>query len=325
MSAKQTITINGRLYDALTGLAVDTAPDTPASTTPPAVHTQPTARAVASHHVHAATQKSTTLNRKSLQRPTPTPATPIVATRRVPTQPTTATRSAHIAKFAPHPVAAKQQPKVMDIGPVSHPHVVKAHAASHAKATAPAGPVHKPSHVIKNEIIQHAVENTHKPHPAKKRFQARHPRTMSIITTSIALVVLGGYLTYINMPSLSVRVASAQAGINATYPEYRPDGYSLNGAVAYDQGEVSMKFASNGGPQQFTIKQTKSGWDSAAVLDNYVTPKAGVSYIPYTERGLTIYTYNGNAAWVNGGILYTVEGNAPLSSEQLRRIATSFM
>ena len=86
-----------------------------------------------------------------------------------------------------------------------------------------------------------------------------------------------------------------------------------------------MKFAANGGPQNYTVTQTKSSWDSTAVLDNYVTPRAGVSYIPYTERGLTIYTYGNNAAWVNGGILYTIEGNAPLSSEQIRHIATSLI
>jgi hypothetical protein len=59
------------------------------------------------------------------------------------------------------------------------------------------------------------------------------------------------------------------------------------------------------------------------VLDNYVKEKAGDNYITYNERGLTIYTYNSNAAWVNNGVLYTIDGDAPLSSDQIRRIATS--
>jgi hypothetical protein len=29
------------------------------------------------------------------------------------------------------------------------------------------------------------------------------------------------------------------------------------------------------------------------------------------------------AAWVNGGTLYVVQGNAPLSSEQIQKIASS--
>ena len=109
------------------------------------------------------------------------------------------------------------------------------------------------------------------------------------------------------MPSLSVRVAAAQAGVNATYPEYRPDGYGMSGAVAYSEGQVSMKFASNGGSENFTINQSKSNWDSSAVLDNYVKQKAGDNYITYNERGLTVYTYGSNAAWVNNGVLYTIE------------------
>lgn len=165
-----------------------------------------------------------------------------------------------------------------------------------------------PSHSAKTEQVKH-----------KKRY----PRILSVSSAGLALLLLGGYFTYINMPSLSTRVAAAQAGINATYPSYHPDGYSLSGAVAYNQGEVHMKFASNAGPQSFTVDQTKSSWDSSAVLENYVTKKVGENYITYNEHGLTIYTFGGDAAWVNGGILYTISGDAPLSGDQIRHIATS--
>ena len=125
------------------------------------------------------------------------------------------------------------------------------------------------------------------------------------------------------MPNLSVRVAAAQAGIDATYPSYRPDGYKLNGPVAYNQGEVSMKFAANAGPQDFTIVQSKTNWDSSAAKENYVKPKWGDNVMQYTEHGLTIYAHDGDAAWVNNGILYTIDGDAPLSASQIRGIATS--
>jgi hypothetical protein len=192
---------------------------------------------------------------------------------------------------------------------------------------APAAPVAapKPAKIIKQEAIQDALDRApaksaavHKPAKATRR-----PRHMSVATAALALLLLGGYLTYLNLPSLSVRVAAAQAGVNATYPDYHPDGYSLKGAVAYKEGAVSMQFAANAGPQNFTITQSKSSYDSAAVLDNYVKPKAGDQYTTYNERGLTIYTYNGNAAWVSGGVLYTIDGNAPLSGEQIRHLATS--
>lgn len=332
MSAKQTITVNGRHYDARTGLAIDTPNAEPEKAQAPAAAAK--RPATVATHVHATTQRSHTLNRKALKRPQPAPKHPIVhhkkaAAASLPKQ--AVQPSAHIRKFAPHPSAQPKHHQVMDIAPTTHPHVAKAHAISQKKAERPLPDHPKPRetavHQSPQSTITQAIANTtpnHTEHP-KKKLLHRRPRAVSIMTASFALVLLGGYLTYLNMPSLSVRVAAAQAGINANYPNYQPDGYSLNGLVGYSQGKVSMKFAANSSPQGYTINQTKSNWDSAAVLDNYVTPRAGVSYIPYTERGLTIYTYGNNAAWVNGGILYTIEGDAPLSSEQIRRIATSLI
>jgi len=146
---------------------------------------------------------------------------------------------------------------------------------------------------------------------------------VSIASASFAILLLGGYFTYLSMPSISTRVAAAQAGIDANYPGYQPMGYSLSGPVAYQQGRVTMTFAANAGPSTYTLDQTKSGWDSSAVLDSYVKPHAGDDYQTTTSNGLTIYTYGSNAAWVNGGIFYTISGNAPLSDDQIQHIATS--
>lgn len=328
MSQKQTVSINGRQYDPVTGLVIDgIMPAKPATAAAPK-------RAVSSANIHSTTQRSTTLRRASLKRPQPAkPHTTQVMAHQIHKRPApinpakTATRSPHVTKFAPHPVVVSPthqpaRPKMMDIAaPIKHPHVVKAHARQEAKQ-APVAP--KQAQEIKQEAISHAITHAVKNTSTPKQ-RRMHPRAFSIVTAAFALVLFGGYLTYLNMPSLSVRVAAAAAGIDASYPDYRPDGYQLSGPVAYSSGQVSMKFDAAAGPQEFTIKQAKSGWDSAAVLDNYVMPKAGTDYITYNERGLTIYTYDGNAAWVNGGILYTIEGDAPLSSEQIRHIATSFI
>jgi hypothetical protein len=323
MSQKQTVMINGRHYDPVTGLAVmGDVLSHPSQTTPATPAVKEHHRVAHASALHAVTQKSQTLRRSALKRPQKQPVIHEIQRKKPVVAPVAAVKSAEVHKFAPRTTPqAANRPRMMDIAPVKHPHVAKIESVHAAKA-APA--LIKPAQVIKQEAIQNAVANTTKQTDLpKKRF--RHPRVLSIVSASFALILLGGYLTYLNMPSLSVRVAAAAAGINASYPDYHPDGYSLHGPVAYNQGQVSMQFAANAGPQNFTIRQTKSSWDSAAVLDNYVTPKAGTSYITYSERGLTIYTFNGNAAWVNGGILYTIEGDAPLSSEQIRHIATSFM
>lgn len=325
MSTRGTVTINGQLYDAVTGLPVTAEAAAAALPT----RTAPTQ----STHLHAHTQRSTTLSRKFTQKPTPARTT--ITTHHTKAASAAAVHHAarpaahpQVRRFAPHPVDAV---KSMDIAPVAHPHVTKAHAASAAKAATPVKKQIAVSHVPAAEVKRSAIETAvaHAEHtPAKTHktpFWQQKQRVTGIVAATFAIVLLGGYFTYLNMPSLSVRVAAAQAGINASYPDYRPDGYALNGPVTYSDGRVSMNFKANSNEANFTVSQSKSSWNSDAVLDNYVQPRAGQDYLPYTERGLTIYTYNNNAAWVNGGILYTIEGDAPLSSEQIRRIATSLL
>lgn len=160
--------------------------------------------------------------------------------------------------------------------------------------------------------------------PPVRQPTARHwGRRLSIAGAMVALLAFGGYLTYHNMPAIATRMAAAQAGINASFPSYQPSGYSLAGGISQQQGSVLMKFAANAGPGTFTLTQSRSDWDSSAVLANYVLPSFGRNFATTTSRGLTIYSTHNAAAWVNGGILYTIKGNAPLSSEQVERIAAS--
>jgi hypothetical protein len=276
--------------------------------------------------MHQTAQKSQTLNRRIVKN---------TVAKQTASKPTATQRPAQksptITKFAPHPQDIKPANRTLkaDIGPTHHPIATKARQHAQVKKTASqrqivAAPAPKPSQIIKQEAIAKAMQDTPPKSAAQhKPDKKRKSRFISIASASMALLLLGGYLTYLNMPSLSVRVAAAAAGVDANYPTYRPDGYSLNGPVAYSNGEVSMKFAANAGTQDFTVAQTSSSWDSSAVFDNYVKEKAGENYITYSERGLTIYTFGGNAAWVNNGILYTISGDAPLSGDQIRRIATS--
>jgi len=215
---------------------------------------------------------------------------------------------------------------IRDIAPVHHPIVDRVHAARTAQQLAVGPRIAKPSQIIKQEAIIEATSRM----PAKPARQiklrkqpsvARH--RINIAAVSLAVLVFGGYLTYLNMPQLSTRVAASQAGINAQYPSYHPSGYSLSGPVAFNNGVVSMKFAANASPQDYTVTQSRSNWDSSAVLENYIQPKAGERYTTTQSNGLTIYTYDKCAAWVNGGILYTIDGSANLTPEQIQHIAIS--
>lgn len=310
--SQSTILINGVLYDAATGLPVNGSSEDSAATTFAPKKTHP------SHEIHQHVQKSQTLNRHVVKKDAPvkTVARPTIQ------------RSPMVSKFAAHPVkAAPQVRMVNDIGPSVHPVAKKAHermdSTPRQAAVHQPNPTIRPAAVIKQEAISEALNRAPSHHAARPvKSPRRKSRALSLVSATLALLLLAGYFTYINLPNLSVRVAAAQAGINAEYPAYHPDGYRLAG-VTYSKGSVSMKFAANAGPQNFTLTQQQTSWDSTAVNENYVKPNWGDDVVPYAEHGLTIYAHDGNAVWVNGGILYTITGNAPLSSSQVRGIATT--
>lgn len=307
----------------------------------------------AAQALHTQTQRSKTLARRYVKRDgtvtkatrvlTSTPATPVrqvnaaagvhathtVTRRPAPIAPRPShTPSPAVTKFAKSATPQAAPAATPDVKPV--PHALHQAATQKVQATqAQKQTVRevRPSQVIKNESIQHALANStpkhHKKEVKAKKSRSKAGRLMSVASASLAIVLLGGYLTYLNMPALSTRVAAAQAGIDASYPSYQPSGYSLSGPVAYSQGSVTMKFAANAGPGSYTLTQKDSNWDSSAVLENAVEPKSSGAYTTTTASGLTIYSYDTTSVWVNNGILYTVTGDAPLSSEQIRNIATS--
>lgn len=310
----KTIIVNGIVYDATTGLPTDKQVPSRATASFESKRVKP------SHSMHKQLDAPRTANRRA-------PAASLIQKRsdhiRV-VQPT-AEKSPVVARFAPQPSKALNRPRLMnDIKPAA-PHMMaqKAEARleqAHARHTPTAV---RPSSILKNEAINEALGKAQQSSAGKQMKQPKRvSRLLSFTSMAFSLLLLAGYLTYINLPNLSVRVAANQAGINAGYPSYRPDGYRLAG-VNYDTGSVSLKFAANAGPQNFTITQQQTSWDSTAVKENYVNTKWGDAVVPYSERGLTIYAHEGNAAWVNGGILYTITGDAPLSASQVRGIATS--
>lgn len=314
MNKQQTIKINGVSYDTYTGMRIDDIHATPKVANNATHHARP-----AAHAIHGAkTQKSTTLSRRHVQSPASTQKSLV----RKPS-PVVHTKSPMIEKFAKHHTESPKPMRTMnDFGPIAHPKVVQHSAKSEHHAAHHQSVAHAPTnHDIKNHAIAQAMKHEKVVHKhEKKQGKSRLP---GIVSASLALMLFAGYLTYINMPGLSVRVAAAQAGIAASFPSYQPAGYSIKGPVASTDGQVSMQFASNSNPQNFTLNQSRSTWDSGALLENYVEQASNGKYDTFSDSGLTVYVYGNQAAWVNGGILHTINGDAELSSEQIRNIATS--
>lgn len=343
MRGKQTLVINGKVYDAVSGLPV-AAPDPIIKTAPVATRVAPVAEIITTapitprnpHHAkraHSITKKSSTLRRDFLTKPVSTAQ--VHAARRTPLS-GNVQRSDMIQKFAAHPQPLQPtaaRPKGLaprlDITPVKQKPasiIAQKHALVSMGTTSSPHPALS-SRSVREQLIAERLASVNTapsaPHKARGGFLSKQPRIARIATVSFAIFVLGGYFTYLNMPGLSVRVAASQADVAANYPDYHPDGYSFSGPVAFAQGQVAIDFHANGGNGKYTITQQKSGWDSQAVYDNVVAKVADDSYVTNSQQGLTIYTFKGDAAWVNKGILYTISGDAPLSNEQLLRIAGS--
>jgi hypothetical protein len=238
------------------------------------------------------------------------------------------TKSKHVSHFAPS--AAKTSKTVtklkngQDIKPISHPLAEKVSKLRNLPKNVPVKTVEKSSKEIKQEVIAAALKKSVAPIAKKDNFLRRNKKYVNIFTIGATILIAVGFIVYLNLPNISVRVASMQAGIDATFPEYHPDGYSLSGPVSYSNGEVTINFHANSGNNKFVINQSKSPLDSSA-LKIQVDKNSNHQTSESQEGGLTIYTYNdnNNADWVNGGILYSITGDAKLSSDQIRHIATS--
>ncbi|MDK2899035.1 MAG: hypothetical protein PWQ10_222 [Patescibacteria group bacterium] len=312
MKNEKIVTINGQIYNSATGLPMP-KPNTPKIIARPSGKLGVDSIIQRSQDIHSRTPK------RSITR--------LVSPTKNSGRSMDIARSKKISHFTKHPATTnttkpKKEIKSSDIKPVKHPLALKTEKKRLTKNTVGIKKnITKTPKEIKNEAITEAL-NKPTPKPKKKNIFKRHHKLFNIFSISIILLIIIGTVVYISIPNISVYVASVRAGIKATYPEYIPDGYSLSGPVTYNDSEVAINFHANTGDGSFIIKQSKSSWDSSAVKEKITKDSKG-QFITTEEKGLTIYTYDGNAAWVNGGILYTIIGNAPLSGEQIRKIATS--
>lgn len=377
MKSKNTVEINGKIYDAKTGKPLqDTQPRAataaPAAKKRVATPAKPVSRkmggpkyidgfrrnpaapakkvakkTVTTAPKHATPEKSaarstprkaslsakrsTTLNRKVVAAPQIVVSKPIEDEQAASTVTSTALRhddadrlkraqkvsqSTAISRFEHRRAANKAQATSKELEP-------KKAASSEKQSAAPDRHA-----ATKERLVKKAIESaTAKPSQTttrKSKLKHRKPMFAKFAAPALAGLILASYVAYLNVPSISMRVAAHRAGFAASMPTYKPSGYSLHGPIAYSPGQVTINFASNTDDRAFSLTQKPTTWDSTALFENLVAQESK-NYVTYQDRGLTIYLFNeGSAAWVNGGKLYQVEGrDAQLDTQQILSIATS--
>lgn len=192
-------------------------------------------------------------------------------------------------------------------------------------------PVAAPRHVttakednIFEQAIAHANahQNTYTK-PKRGFFASHHRKTAGVAMAAFVLLTTAGFVGYSNMPQIELQIASVQAGIRANVPDYTPTGFAKAGPVKYGDGTIAMSFVNPNQNRSYQLTQTASDLSSKEVLETMVA----VTERPYQEiqvQGKSVYIYNNaQAAWVNGGTLYEIKGDALLGNDQIIAIASS--
>ena len=154
---------------------------------------------------------------------------------------------------------------------------------------------------------------------SKRKFSVG--RLVLALSCAVASVIAIVYFVNLNVPDLSAQVIAMQSGIENSYPDYVPRGYNLKSSIA-GENRMTLTFENSEG-KVFQLVEEKSSWDSKALLANYVETNLK-NYDAVREQGLTIYISGSSAAWVNSGVKYIITAETgTLTTKQIKSIAVS--
>lgn len=177
---------------------------------------------------------------------------------------------------------------------------------------------HKPRSA---DLFEAAIANARShDQPAHRPKRSARKKALNVAAGLAAFVALAGFVAYTNMSNIEVRLASMRAGFTAELPDYNPTGYALDGGVKAQRGLVTATYRS--GSNTYTLQQQTSNWDSQTLADN-IDAQATETPKTLQDKGRTIYVYGDKAAWVNGGVLYSINTAGDISNDELLAIATS--
>jgi hypothetical protein len=336
MGHKNIIEINGKRYDAVSGKLLDQPspahPSKSSKAAPKHLDIQRPPK-LSAHGVHTKTTKAQTLMRTAVKRPVHSaPVTPAKepAIHHYPAL--DSKRLARAGKFSKSRLVSRfGNPSPSEPAIITAPLEVK-HPPTHHE---PTNPAHTPSaspahHSSFNKALENAQSHRQPhpkhPNPVSHRVARRlhlTPHALHIASSGLAVLLLVGFIGLQNVPNLSMRLASARAGVNGSLPGYHPSGFAMNGPVQYRAGQITLSYKSTSDDRTFSVSQSRTDWNNEALIKNFVTINDR-PYQAYQQDGRTIYIYDdSNATWLDHGIWYQVSGNANLSSDQLIRLANS--
>lgn len=341
-----TIKINGQPYDTSTGEAVAVTVKTGKSASEAKTkvskplkagkQVMDVSRAKPQHAKAHQPEAGKTLMRKAVKKPIPhksqvkskskpTHSVPVIIAD---AQPTVNPEKLKVAQAVPQSQLISHFGTTTIVPVANHPHAVKpAHPVAVIDIKPRPAVLAEPKEAtpvddIFQSALRQATAHEQPKHKAKKA-KRRTARGFRFATSSLAVLLLAGFIGYQNMAQINIRLAAKTAGFAATLPKYKPSGFSV-GAFHYSPGVVNVSFHSNSDARSFAVTEKTSNWDNQTLRENYVATKAGDSYEVVQTADRTIYVYGKNSAtWVANGVWYNIETKGALSSHQLIQLAAS--
>ncbi len=333
---KQTIELNGKHYDAVTGELVSAKAEKEPTQHASATKTVKTenakveVKAAVNHTKAHDVQSSQTLMRKSVKRPgadtkqysvhvpvAHEEATPIHVKHGVHAvnqhrleRSKTVQQSAYVQKYNPlHHV-----PVTLSSVPVQ----------PEPKQEEQEAPVAPPPIQHGIEMFERAIENAshyvdisaQKKHFTKK--QRRHALSMG--SGFAALMLVAGFMVYQNTPGLQISAAGMRVGLSTATPDFKEIGFSYNGVTtAQDKRIIGLK----DGQGSYQLTQQKTNWSGDSMIHSVSSTDASgnPNYTTAEVNGQKVYKLrNGSTMWVKDGVWYSLSGNRGVNPQKLEAI-----
>lgn len=227
------------------------------------------------------------------------------------------TRSEHVSRFNEQATASSMT--------VKHAHIPVRSAPDKAEeSTLPAAaPQPKPSNSPEDMFTRAILNASHhadiKAHTkAYKQKVRRHFASMAIGAS--ALLVIVGFATYLNTPSLQIQLAGMRAGVSTANPNFAEAGFSYTGVHA-NQSKLVIGLTTS--EAQYNLVQQPTNWNGEQMIDE--VSSVGASGTPNFKTlhfgNQTVYRLNnGNATWVKDGTWYQLNGDRAVGDNQLRAL-----
>ncbi len=339
----QTITINGKSYDAVTGKLITTSHKNVEKTSEKkstkvsvavATVTKPTVRKTVAKHTPKPSQ---TLMRSAVKKPVskqlvrvqheltandmavavrPKPSVNTVSHARL-ERAKAVVRNEQISKFN------HKEPKTNLTVQHAVVPVRRAPAATASTDESIDTPAPKRTNVPDDMFTRAIANASHhvdiKSHSkAYKRKARRH--FVSMASGVLALLVIAGFAAYLNTPSLQIQVAGLQAGVSTANHNFSKTPFRYAGVSSSPTHRtISLKTAD----AQYQLIEQPTNWDGSHMIDNISSKSANgdLNYDAMLVDGLIVYRLNnGNATWVKDGTWYQLNGERAVSDQALQSL-----